>query len=158
VIRHLATLPLDTDGIIVPRERKIDATALGVLRRFVQADGGLEAGGVFLGRYIVDSQAIVIDEATEPAPGDERLPRNFHRLDEAHNVRVMDAWRASDGRVHYLGEWHTHSEPFPVPSPLDCEAWLGLYGDVRDQHDGSAAPLVFAIVGQQAIGFWEVGP
>jgi integrative and conjugative element protein (TIGR02256 family) len=111
-----------------------------------------------LGRYIVDSRSIVIDEATEPAPLDVRRPRFWQRIDPAHVDRAMAAWDGASGRMHYVGEWHTHSEPVPNPSALDREAWLDAYANCRKMEEGTYAPLVFAIVGQQAIGFWEVGP
>lgn len=159
MIRHLAMLPLDTDGVAVAGSdgRKLGADVLAVLRRHVQADGALEAGGLLLGRYIVDSQAVVADEATEPAAGDVREPRAFHRLDHSHVVRTQAAWSESGGRVHYCGEWHTHSEPVPVPSSIDFEAWERTYGDVVAQHGRGTGPILGVIVGQTHIGVWEVG-
>lgn len=151
-----ALLPLDGDGVVTSGHdgRKIGAGALAALRRHVQADGATEAGGLLLGRYLVDSQAIVVDEITEPAPGDVREPRAFHRLDEWHQVAVACAWANSDGRCHYLGEWHTHSEAVPVPSALDVASWIDRWREVGAQR--GPAPILGVIVGQEYIGVWEV--
>lgn len=158
VIRHLAMLPLDGDGIAVPGDygRALGDDVLGVLRRYVQRDGDHEAGGVILGRYL-DGCAIVADAATEPGPADIREPRNFHRLDDSHQEQINDAWHRSGGSLNYLGEWHTHSEPVPVPSAMDLGAWAGNWRDARATSGGDA-PILGVIVGQTHIGVWEVGP
>lgn len=154
-IRHLGYLPHADRLTFVEggAGRLLDAPAVAVLLRYVQAHGDTEAGGILLGRYTHEG-GVIVDDATEPAPADERLARSFVRNDDAHVQRVYAAWYASDGRVHYLGEWHTHSEPDPIPSALDYETWRLNWIDARATSGGDA-PTLNVIVGQRSVGLWE---
>jgi integrative and conjugative element protein (TIGR02256 family) len=154
----LGYVPLDAErGDVVPGSdgRSLGPEVMAALRRHRHPglDVGTEAGGILLGRYIVDSQGIVADEVTEPAAGDVREPRAFHRLDDLHARTVVERWRESDGCVHYVGEWHTHAEPRPTPSWIDLDAWTGTMRD--DAEVRGAGPILFVIVGQSEIGVWE---
>jgi integrative and conjugative element protein (TIGR02256 family) len=155
-LRMLGRFPWAERILAVPGDggRELTRGAVDVFRQFVQADGDLEAGGILLGRYL-NGEGVVVDDATVPASGDLREPRAFHRLDEAHTDRAMEAWRESDGRVHYVGEWHTHSEDDPVPSALDIASWCDCHDNARRQTGGDA-PTLWVIVGRSTIGVWEV--
>lgn len=130
----------------------LDSAAIAVLLRFQQVRRcDAEAGGVLLGRHILDAPHVVVDEVTTPMKGDQRWFTGFHRGREAHQ-RVIDArWASSGGTCQYLGEWHTHPEPVPHASFVDMADWRRrLRADVFD-----GDTLHFVIVGTEAIRVWE---
>lgn len=117
------------------------------------SDDSLEAGGVLLGRLILCTSDIVIDEATEPATADRRSRASFLRAREPAQRRVERAWQESHGTKIYLGEWHSHPEDRPEPSPHDRSDW----GRLARMADYEQETLLFAIVGRCEIFLWEVG-
>lgn len=130
----------------------LDAAALAILLGFRQVRRrDTEAGGVLLGRYILDAPHVVVDEVTTPMKGDRRWLTGFHRGRDTHQ-RVIDArWTASGGTCQYLGEWHTHPEALPNASPVDRRDWARrLRSDTFD-----ADSLFFLIVGIEGLRVWE---
>lgn len=110
-----------------------------------------EAGGVLMGRYIRESLDVVIDDITVPMRGDRRERFNFFRDRDRHQRVINQAWKESDGTTHYLGEWHTHPESIPTPSPTDQINWSKhLQRDIF-----SSDTLFFIIVGTEFIRIWE---
>ncbi len=134
------------------RRLKVDGAVLARLTAYRQvAADQHEAGGVLLGRYLLGSEDVVVDEITEPMPGDHRSRFRFRRQQKSHQRRIDDAWLASRGTCGYLGEWHTHPEPNPTPSRTDLEDWQRhLRVDVFD-----GDTLYFLIVGNKTIHAWE---
>lgn len=131
---------------------KIGAGALSTLRSYEQhAPTTLEAGGLLLGRYIRGGYDIVVDLVTEPQPGDERSRFGFFRGADTHGRLVTEAWERSGGTCNCLGDWHTHAEPSPIPSPIDIDNWKRmLREDIRDDE-----ACFFVIVGTAEIRVWE---
>lgn len=108
-----------------------------------------EAGGILLGRYLQDSDDVVVDDLTEPLPGDKRGRYFFHRGQPAHQQLLDQAWRASEGTRTYLGEWHTHPEFDPTPSCIDRMDWQR-----KLRQDQYFKQLYFFIVGTRQIRGW----
>src|SRR5262249_1861523 len=75
------------------------------------AHDATEAGGVLLGRHLLDGSAIIVDSVTVPMAGDRRARTRFHRAQRRHQAAIDAAWATSEGTYTYLGEWHTHPEP-----------------------------------------------
>ena len=110
-----------------------------------------EAGGILLGRYIENSNDIVIDKVTVPYQSDIRRRYYFHKKDLQHQHIINQEWEISDGTCNYLGEWHTHPENVPTPSAIDINGWKKkLQEDSFDHHS-----LYFIIVGIKEIKTWE---
>lgn len=66
-------------------------------------------------------------------------------------MRSTQRMNRRSGTCGYLGEWHTHAEPVPSPSPIDLDDWTKrLAHDVVD-----ADQVFFVIVGQQEMACWE---
>ncbi|WP_367268380.1 Mov34/MPN/PAD-1 family protein [uncultured Treponema sp.] len=48
--------------------------------------------------------------------------------------------------ISFLGEWHTHPESNPIPSPLDKKEWQQI-----KKHN--TEPLIFCILGTESTYF-----
>ena len=126
--------------------------ALATLERFRQyRSSDAEAGGVLLGRRILDSDDVVIDIATAPNELDRRSRYSFNRVAEPAQVAVNRAWAESRGTCVYLGDWHSHPEPAPHPSYVDEDDWRKI---MRSAKYGQPF-LFFVIVGTEEIAVWE---
>lgn len=122
---------------------KITKNALDIFSKYIQDNCfKREAGGILLGRMIVDTEDIVIDLVTEPQKNDIRKRRFFRRNNE-HQQIIDREWHKSKGTCNYLGEWHTHPEKVPIPSSVDLENWIKQLHVAN--YEGSG--LFFIIVG-----------
>jgi len=139
---------LDSEG----NKFELGYSALISMNKFVQdAASKVEAGGVLLGRYIVNCKHVVVDSVTVPLENDKRSRFLFFRTAKRHQSIIDNIWLSSDGTCNYLGEWHTHPEPDPVPSPHDISEWRRkLHADKFDSDF-----LFFVIVGTEKINAWR---
>jgi integrative and conjugative element protein (TIGR02256 family) len=109
-----------------------------------------EAGGVLLGRHLLDCDDLIVDEITQPSKGDRRSWASFFRS-LAHQTWALNRWRQSAGACAYLGSWHTHPQPDPKPSDTDWADWR--HALARDRYEGDH--LFFLIVGIDRARVWE---
>lgn len=132
---------------------RFSQTSLISMRRYVQRGGrSLEAGGVLLGRILIGTNDVVVDEVTVPGPHDRRSRFGFVRAERPAQEAVNLAWTRSAGELNYLGEWHTHPEDDPTPSRHDYSDWQRLVATQRYEQES----LFFVIVGRQWIRAWEL--
>lgn len=132
---------------------KISSEALKVLNNFRQLDNSdKEAGGVLLGRFVLDSDNIIIDKVTSPQSKDKRSRFAFKKMDRYHQQRITEEWTESGGKMNYIGEWHSHPENHPSPSSLDIREWKRK--SKEDVYDHGF--LIFIIVGIESISAWAV--
>jgi integrative and conjugative element protein (TIGR02256 family) len=110
-----------------------------------------EAGGVLLGRLLLEDDKVVVEQVTVPGPYDRRSRFTFFRAERPAQAVVNDAWRQSGGELVYLGEWHTHPEDDPSPSGHDRSDWRRLV--TTQQYEQPS--LFFIIVGRLGIRAWE---
>lgn len=109
-----------------------------------------EAGGALLGRYLLDSENIVVDEVTTPQKQDMRSRFSFFRSRQ-HSAIALARWIAHDSTMAYLGLWHTHPERVPTPSGVDRRDWKNAIA--KDAFEGDR--LFFPIVGTKRIRVWS---
>ncbi len=109
-----------------------------------------EAGGVLLGRHILETNDIVVDKVTTPMQDDFRRRSFFFRSRRLHQKITDQAWEESGGTCTYLGEWHTHSEPLPTPSIIDKLNWYR-----KMMVDEFSNFIFFVIVGTESVCVWE---
>lgn len=110
-----------------------------------------EAGGVLLGRYLLDSENIVVDELSTPQKTDRRSRFSFFRS-RKHEVIARSRWADETSTIAYLGLWHTHPEADPVPSSVDRRDWARAISN--DTFEGEC--LFFPIVGTERIRVWSL--
>lgn len=108
-----------------------------------------EAGGVLMGRHLLDSQDIVVDEVSTPQDTDHRGRCNFFRSYK-HEQVAHQRWLHEHSTSAYLGLWHTHPELDPTPSSVDRRDWENAVAN--DVYEGSR--LFFPIVGTECIRVW----
>jgi integrative and conjugative element protein (TIGR02256 family) len=102
-----------------------------------------EAGGILMG--LRRGRHIEITFATTPKREDRRTRMTFQRLSLFHQRFAVRAWHRFGRKLDYVGEWHTHPEHAPVPSPIDRVEWAKLMRSSRSE-------LVFMILGIS--GLW----
>lgn len=130
---------------------KVGAEALQKIFKYRQERwDSTEAGGVMLGRYVLNSDDIIVDNVTEPMPGDKRSRCRFHRAQKRHQELITQAWGGSKGTCTYLGEWHTHPEVTPEPSDVDWSEWRQ-----KAKTDRFHKRIFFLIAGLNSLRVWE---
>lgn len=130
---------------------QIGPAALATMRQYIQDDGAkTEAGGVLLGRHLLENGDIIVDRATPPLPGDRRSRFWFYRSRRRHQAAIDRAWRESAGTCTYLGEWHTHPQDHPEPSCIDRLDWWR-----KLRVDRYSEPIFFVIAGIVETRVWE---
>lgn len=98
---------------------EIKENVIDVLRKYEQAVGMSESGGILLGGYIPQEKKYVITTVTEPSVHDKRGLCFFVRNKKTSQKLINEYWEQSEGAINYLGEWHTHACKWPVPSFSD---------------------------------------
>lgn len=88
---------------------------ISLLSKYMQGGSMNEAGGMLFGS--LRNNSLYILTATEPSHEDK-----FHRFSISMNKEKMQK-RIDDmhynHKQHYVGDWHTHPEHKPSPSPQD---------------------------------------
>jgi len=104
------------------------------------SDTDREAGGQLFGYF--DQNTVVISVVTDPKPNDLRSRFSFipNRRAERREIERMHS-----ANLHFIGDWHTHPEPRPVPSSRDIRTMNDLF--TRSTHQLGA--MVMLIVGQE---------
>jgi integrative and conjugative element protein (TIGR02256 family) len=110
-----------------------------------------EAGGVLLGRHLLDSHDVVVDEVSTPQESDRRSRFRFFRSHK-HEQVARQRWRQEHSTSAYLGLWHTHPERDPTPSGVDRQDWQQAVAG--DTYEGDR--LFFPIVGTDRIRVWTL--
>lgn len=108
-----------------------------------------EAGGVLLGRHLLDSHDVVVDEVSTPQKSDRRSRFTFFRS-SMHEQLARHRWSEQERTSAYLGLWHTHPESDPNPSSVDWRDWQQAVSG--DTFEGNR--LFFPIVGTERIRVW----
>ncbi|MGP2462861.1 Mov34/MPN/PAD-1 family protein [Pantoea ananatis] len=124
----------------------ISNEVIATMRELRSKSGRNETGGVLIGTFdLVRSVLHVI--AALPAPSDSKqAPTYFIRGVENLKPQVEKLADSSAGRLHYLGEWHSHPGAVPARPSSDDESVYAYLG----KHIGSVgAPYIMAICGDR---------
>lgn len=136
---------------VTPKQRLIVVEhALQQMQAFAQRRWwDREAGGVLMGRHLLDSHDLVVDEVSTPQNSDRRGRCNFFRSYK-HEQVAHQRWLHEHSTSAYLGLWHTHPERDPTPSGVDIRDWENAVAN--DVYEGNR--LFFLIVGTECIRVW----
>ena len=86
-----------------------------------------EAGGILIGREVISTNNLIIDQMTEPMPRDKRNRFRFLRRDNGHIEYFEQLYCENENIYGYVGEWHTHPEFNPTPSSVDISSVINIY-------------------------------
>lgn len=106
-----------------------------------------EAGGQLFAR--INGDEWLIEEATGPRRGDVRSRFGF-RPNRRAEQREIDERFASG--LHYVGDWHTHPEAVPKPSPTDLSSMQAMVSTSNHELTGFLM-LIFGTA-MEANGLW----
>lgn len=104
--------------------------ALSAFRANIQAEGRKEAGGILLGRFY-PTDYVMIEKVTIPGRLDKSGLFFFDRSRKRAQKIVIKQWKDSSGISIYLGEWHTHPVPDPVPSSRDRQMIRNMFNQTQ---------------------------
>lgn len=124
----------------------ISNEVIATMRELRSKSGRNETGGVLIGTFdLVRSVLHVI--AALPAPSDSKqAPTYFIRGVENLKPQVEKLADSSAGRLHYIGEWHSHPGAVPARPSSDDESVYAYLG----KHIGSVgAPYIMVICGDR---------
>lgn len=93
---------------------------LSTLEKYKQKKYQNESGGIILG-LVYDNNNVYISKISQPNVSDKASRYSFERDKKVAQIIVDSEFNASDGKVIYLGEWHTHPESNPSPSFVDIK-------------------------------------
>jgi integrative and conjugative element protein (TIGR02256 family) len=131
---------------------KVGQATLRIKAHVQRHDRSTEAGGILLGRLLTEDGGVIVDQVTVPGPQDRKSRFRFFRAERPAQKTVDEAWTRSGGEINYLGEWHTHAEDDPTPSPHDRTDWRRLLATQRYEQDA----LFFVIAGRRMLRVWEL--
>lgn len=101
-----------------------------------------EAGGQLFGRFL--SGIIEITFVTTPDTSDKRTRYSFSRNRAIEQEEINQAFKKG---LHYIGDWHTHPQSNPTPSPTDISNAKMLYCKSRSE----LKDFLMVIVGTKAV-------
>ena len=101
-----------------------------------------EAGGQLFARF--EESGIHIVESTGPRRTDWRSRTSYKPDRVAEQLEIDERFRNG---LHFVGDWHTHPEDLPRPSPIDLTSTAD--GFHRSRHGLNA--FVMAIVGRAVL-------
>jgi integrative and conjugative element protein (TIGR02256 family) len=76
--------------------------------------------------FVDEQHTAVVMEATGPGPNAEKSKGGFARDVGFAQSELDRATREMGSKATYLGEWHSHLEPSPEPSPRDIASMCGI--------------------------------
>jgi integrative and conjugative element protein (TIGR02256 family) len=103
----------------------LSPSAVADLRRYAEAKTDRETGGALIGFEQADGDVVVV-EVTDAGPQAVERPTRFVYDPDHVNARLHDAYSRLGSRGVYVGEWHTHLEADPKPSPRDIASLLAI--------------------------------
>lgn len=84
----------------------------------------VETGGAFMGN--IKEGTIYVTKVIDGGPNASRSPVDF-KCDLHYTDLQIDMHCANTGgEEYYVGEWHTHPQVNPYPSPVDINSFLNI--------------------------------
>lgn len=109
---------------------ELEPAAIEAMLELCGASGGLETGGLLIGRYGDYGDRALVSKVTGPPADSKRTPVSFVRGVAGIAKRLATEWR--DG-LYLIGEWHLHPDASPQPSGTDIGQTL-TFAKASDYH------------------------
>lgn len=119
---------------------------LDTMRRLRTEAGRNETGGVLVGSYDLSRNIMHVVLALPAPPDSKQAPTYFIRGITELKPRIEKLAAGAAGRLHYLGEWHSHPDYVPARPSNDDE---GVYAYLRDHLEPVGSPYLMVICGQR---------
>lgn len=108
---------------------ELTETFVRKIKKYTQGEGKNESGGILLGGFIPTENKYIITDASVPNDDDLGGPTFFVRNHLKAQEIIDRCWKESDGKINYLGEWHTHGCKNPRPSITDKQLLKMIISD-----------------------------
>jgi len=113
----------------------------------------LETGGCLAGYYAKDTDDVVVTDVIGPGPAATHKRTVFLADRAFHDEMLAVLWETSQGRIRYVGDWHTHPGGSPQLSSLD-KAFMKHAAKSKDAF--LKCSLVAIVYGElTAVRFWS---
>ncbi len=128
----------------------VSSPALSELLKHAANAGGLETGGIAMGRYSDDHSCAIVDQFTGPPEDSQHGRFSFVRGVRGLQLLLTRIW--SRERRYYLGEWHYHPMAAAEPSTQDLSQMMHIASNA----DYACPEVLLFILGGNANGNWEL--
>lgn len=107
----------------------LSGTLRADLFRYCERAGGVEVGGVLVGRYTTACDCAVVTRVVGPPTDSKAGPAWFVRGVAGLSRLLADCWHHR--HEYYLGEWHYHPGGPARPSPRDRQQMSDIAADAN---------------------------
>jgi len=122
---------------------RIEQGVLDHFQRYRQlSNSDSEAGGLLFAK--ISGTVISVEKATGPSFFDQRSRFSFFPNSLYAQCAIKKSFQEG---LHYVGEWHTHPENFPRPSPRDIRSFRSVFQ--KSSHN--LAGFLFVISGIEGL-------
>lgn len=95
-----------------------DQSVVDTFKQYQQKNGEYEIGGILVGEIYLEHNTVIVKKVLVS----NNAKRSFMgvNIDKKEMQDALDQERIKSGyKWYYLGDWHTHPEPFPKSSFID---------------------------------------
>lgn len=127
--------------LALPNGRVVDilTPVLDEIEKWLQISPNIpEGGGYIVGYEHKGTGNIVLEKVSVPHSLDQRTYTRFYMRDPAHKAFLLKEKRH---KSFYMGVWHTHPQPTPIPSSVDLEDWRNTL-----ESDRTACDYIFFLI------------
>ena len=119
---------------------------VSTMRELRRKAGRNETGGVLVGTFDLVRNVVHIVAALPAPPDSKQSPTYFIRGKENLKPRIEALAAGSAGRLHYIGEWHSHPGVVPARPSADDE---GVFAHLETHLGSVGSPYIMAICGER---------
>jgi integrative and conjugative element protein (TIGR02256 family) len=119
---------------------------VSTMRELRRKAGRNETGGVLVGTFDLVRNVVHVVAALPAPPDSKQAPTYFIRGKHDLKPRIEALAAGSAGRLHYIGEWHSHPGAVPARPSNDDE---GVFAHLETHLGSVGSPYVMAICGER---------
>lgn len=119
---------------------------VSTMRELRRKAGRNETGGVLIGTYDLVRNVVHVVAALPAPPDSKQAPSYFIRGKKDLKPQIEALAAGSAGRLHYIGEWHSHPGAVPARPSVDDE---GVFAHLETHLGSIGSPFIMAICGDR---------